>query len=316
MPTQNNTRTNITTVANKISTVFFDGGKQTNWDKVSKNFEQPLITIITSTFNAAADLPWTIESIKKHKYPNLQWIIVDGASTDGTITLLEDNSDIIDYWISEPDKGIYDAWNKALKYAKGEWIQFIGAGDELANPNVLSMVAPHLSKAFPTYDLVYGRLQFISETSREVIEEVGESWVNLKGKWECFRPKLPIHPAVYHHYKIIKEFGFDSKYKIAGDSKLLMLCIQRKDPLYIPILVDKMLTGGVSANIENNYRTSKEIIAISAELGIKPPLMHTLTENTKVLIKRLLLKVLPKKSVYQVADYYRKLLGKPKKQKD
>lgn len=306
------TQDNTSTAGHKT----LDGGKQTDWSNTPNSGEQPLITIITSTFNAAADLPWTIKSIKKQKYPNLQWIVVDGASTDGTTTLLANNSDIIDYWISEPDKGIYDAWNKALKYANGEWIQFIGAGDELASPDVLSMVAPHLSKAFPTYDLVYGRLQFISETSREIIEEVGEPWTNLKGKWECFRPKLPIHPAVYHHYKIIKELGFDSNYKIAGDSKLLMLCIQRKDPLYIPILVDKMLTGGISANIENNYRVSNEIIAISAELGIKPPLIHTLTEKTKVFTKRLLLKFFPQKKVYLIADYYRKILGKPRKWND
>lgn len=295
------------------STLDLKGGKNTNWDEIIKDKSLPLITVITSTFNAATDLPWTIESIKNTDYPNIQWVIADGGSTDGTIQLLHDNENIIDLWFSAPDKGIYDAWNKALVHVKGDWILFIGAGDELATTDVFSKMAPHLSNAYPKHDLVYGRLQIINETTRQVMEDISEPWDKIQGKWECFRPKLPIHPAVFHHHIITKSIGFDSKYKIAGDSKLLMICIKEKKPLYVPILIDKMLNGGVSASIENNYRTSKETKAISAELGISPPLLHLLSENAKVLSKRILTKTIPRSTVFVIADFYRKILGKTKK---
>lgn len=292
---------------------YLEGGRKTYWEDIARDQAQPLITIITSTYNAVSDLPWTIESIRKINYPNIQWIIADGGSTDGTIDLLRLNHEIIDLWFSAPDKGIYDAWNKALVHVKGEWILFIGAGDELASPDVFSKMAPYLSHAYPRHDLVYGRLQLINETTREVMEDIGTPWDEIKGKWECFRPKLPIHPAIFHHHKITKHNGFDSKYKIAGDSKLLIICIKQKDPLYVPILIDKMLSGGVSASIENNFRTTKEVREISAELGIAPPLTHLLMEHTKVFMKRLLVKFMPEKKLYFVADLYRKVLRKPKK---
>src|SRR5699024_5468308 len=110
---------------------------------VRQHSDLPIITIITSTYNVVQDLQWTIDSIREQTYPNIQWIIADGASTDGTVKMFEANSELIDYWFSEPDTGIYDAWNKALEHVKGDWLQFIGAGDELYGTSTLEKVAPY-----------------------------------------------------------------------------------------------------------------------------------------------------------------------------
>lgn len=106
----------------------------------------PLITIITSTFNAGEQLRFTAQSIKNQTYPHIQWIIVDGKSSDNTIDIIEELGELVSVWFSEKDSGIYDAWNKALKYAKGDWIQFIGAGDELAEADTLEKIAQILKR--------------------------------------------------------------------------------------------------------------------------------------------------------------------------
>lgn len=205
-----------------------------------------VITIITSTFNCAEDLKITASSIRNQTLiNNVQWIIADGASTDGTLEVIQNNLDIISNWFSQKDEGIYDAWNKAIKYAKGDWVQFIGAGDELANPNTLEEAALVLKTAHPSHDLVYGRLQYLSERERLVVDEVGMPWSEMKNKWEYFRPKLPIHPEVFHHITLFDESEpFDTSYTIASDSHFLMRSIQKKEPLYIPLLIDKMPLGG------------------------------------------------------------------------
>jgi len=274
----------------------------------------PLITIITSTFNAEQDLPLTIKSIREQDYQNIQWIVADGASRDSTVELLRENEDIIDYWFSAPDTGIYDAWNKALVHARGEWIQFIGAGDELAAQDTLSSVSPILATAHPQYDLVYGNLHYISEKGRMFIEEVGMPWDKMKMQWEGFRPKLPGHPAVFHHKTIMCKTGaLQEKYRIAGDSHFLLKHILNKDPLYIPLLIDRMPIGGISANLSASLLIAKEIFDINKDVGIKAPILHVIFEVLKLSGKVFLARCVPSSVSFFVADVYRVIIGKKKR---
>ncbi|MFP8967019.1 glycosyltransferase family 2 protein [Pokkaliibacter sp. CJK22405] len=263
----------------------------------------PLITIITSTFNAAKDLSWTINSIKAQNYPNIQWIVADGGSTDGTVELLQQNEDIIDYWFSAPDKGIYDAWTKALKHASGEWIQFIGAGDELAGPEVITKVAQQLADAHPQYELAYGNIEIISEGLRQHIEYIGEPWETLGIKWQGIRPALPIHPEVFHHKTIFQRITFN-QYKIAGDSYIVLSSILRKEPLYINLLIDRMPHGGISTNPKNILLTYQELKKINKSLGIRPPKVSAFTFLVRSLLKAFILKNFP--SAFNIiGDLYR-----------
>lgn len=99
---------------------------------------RPLITIITATYNAAKHLPYTIKSIREQTYKNIEWIVVDGASQDSTVELLKQNEDIVDYWVSEPDRGIADAWNKGLALASGCGVLILNAGDTYT-PNAIAL---------------------------------------------------------------------------------------------------------------------------------------------------------------------------------
>lgn len=273
-----------------------------------------IITVITSTFNCAKDLEITASAIRKQTIQNqVQWIIADGGSTDGTLDVIQRNLDIISFWLSEKDEGIYDAWNKAIKHANGNWIQFIGAGDELANNNTLEIALQYLETAYPKHDLVYGRLQYLSENDRQVIDEVGAPWADMKGKWEYFRPKLPIHPEVFHHISLFKEDQpFDTSYKIAGDSHFLMRAIKDRDPLYIPVLIDKMPLGGKTGHFSIAYQASLELKRACRELGFKPPLKHIVYETIKTQAKRFICYFFTPKIANAIANFYRTLSGKKK----
>ena len=289
-------------------------GKQVDWDAVARTPEQPLITIITSTYNAARDLHHTGDSIRKQSYPFIQWIIADGGSDDGTVAAIEQYHDIVDAWFSEPDSGIYDAWNKALRYAKGDWIQFLGAGDELADFSTLEKIVPVLAKAHPQHDLVYGNLLLLTEENREVLDCLGESWLTMKDKWSGFRPWLPAHPSVFHHNSLFGENEpFDLRFKIAADSYFMMKSIKKKAPLYTELLIDKMPVGGVSStftSVLNYYSETKQIARV---LGYVQTLKQQVFEYFLLITKFLISSVFPCSFSYVVADSFRLLCGKKKR---
>ncbi|SJN57346.1 PGL/p-HBAD biosynthesis glycosyltransferase/MT3031 [Vibrio ruber DSM 16370] len=291
-----------------------EGGRELTDGVKQGTPEQPLITIITSTFNAAKDLHWTIESIRAQTYPHIQWIIADGASTDGTVEILKQNEDIIDYWFSEPDKGIYHAWNKALPYIKGEWVQFLGAGDELTDSSVYQNISVELRNYINQYDLIYGSIEIISYESRRHIERIGESWSSLKFQWQGFRPALPVHPEVFHKASIfINGHKFDEKYKIAADSKLLLEVINNDNILFIDRDVVRMPFGGVSTDISHSLLVRKELLSICQDLNISQDKFSYIWCSIKESSKYIIFKVLGQRFFCNVMDIARFLCGRRRK---
>lgn len=112
----------------------------------------PRITIITITYNAEATLERTIESVERQDYTNIEYIVVDGKSTDGTMSIVERHAGRVDRWVSEPDGGLYYAMNKGLAMASGEYVWFVNAGDEVAEPDTIS----RMMATEPDADIYYG----------------------------------------------------------------------------------------------------------------------------------------------------------------
>lgn len=135
-----------------------EGGLRFREKKKKSHENRPLISIITASYNAEKDLLWTFKSIREQTYDNIEWIIIDGASTDETVSLIKKNEDIVDYWISEPDKGIADAWNKGLSMASGDGILILNAGD-VYSPDALSIFA----RNFNPNKIVCASAKLISE---------------------------------------------------------------------------------------------------------------------------------------------------------
>lgn len=202
----------------------------------------PLITIIIAVFNGAKTLQRCIDSINKQVYKNTELIIMDGASTDGTVPILEQNDSNITYWESKNDKGIAHAWNKALAHVKGDWVIFLGADDRFESKSALSDVVDKLQNDLIS-DVVYGRLVFEGGQNHGVAIGRAHNLSILKRR--MFIP----HPATFHRKKLFDEIGlFDQSFKMAMDYELLL----RKKKLtvkFIDYLITIMGGDGVSSRL-------------------------------------------------------------------
>lgn len=190
-----------------------------------------LISIITVTFNAAKHIQRCIDSVKSQSYKNIEHIIIDGDSTDGTIGILEKNTELLACWISEPDKGIYNAMNKGLKYAKGEWLYFLGADDFLFPE--FSQMALLLNARNTIY---YGQCLW------------GDTI--LGRKFSAYRLTIEgiCHHSILYPKKVFKKYTYSEKYVVNGDHLLNLQCWNDREfkKIYIPILIANFSQGGMS----------------------------------------------------------------------
>ena len=218
----------------------------------------PLITIIVSVYNCVETSKQCIDSVADQTYPSKELIIIDGGSKDGTVDLLKSNKAQISYWISEPDRGIYNARNKGLAQAKGEWICFLGADDYFWNPNVLTRISAYLEYAYPNFRVVYGKVALVSKNGK-TIDLMGYPWQQAKRKFMQIM-SIP-HIGLMHHRKLFEIHGkFNEHYRIAGDYDLLLRELKTRDALFVPdIVVAGMQYGGLGSNPKNSVLILKEI---------------------------------------------------------
>ena len=187
-------------------TRFLEGGRKTQ--NISIEIDgptSPRVSIIIVTYNAATTLQNCLNSVFKQRYFNLELIIIDGASTDGTIEILKENSHYIGYWRSENDTGIYDAMNKALKYITGKWVYFIGADDTLREE--FSDLIGDLKDSFGIY---YGSVWCRGKKCSGFINQYYQAKVGL------------YHQSMVYPAAVFKYHQYDVKYKIAADYVLNM----------------------------------------------------------------------------------------------
>ena len=209
----------------------------------------PKISIITVAYNAVDTIEETILSVINQTYSNIEYIIIDGGSIDGTIDIIKKYSDNISYWISEPDKGIYDAMNKGINIATGEWINFMNAGDIFYNFNTLVDIF-EINRTFA--DVVYG--DRISKCS------FGEFYHKVD-TLDKFNKYFPIfHQSTFIKTKILKNNKFDLKYKICADyNQLYQLYKQNYTFHYLPISISICeCENGVSTLEKNQIKRMAE----------------------------------------------------------
>jgi hypothetical protein len=178
---------------------------------------RPLITVITAVYNGAKTLERCLRSVISQNYDNIEYIIIDGGSTDGTLDIIRQYEPAIDYWLSEPDRGIYDAWNKGVQVAMGDWVAFLGA-DDMYLPGAIHSYMETIA-AWPDR-----RLEFISSRvnlthGTEVVRTIGKQW-----RWKSFRRYMSVaHVGSLHRLSLFQKYGlFDISYKISGDYEFLL----------------------------------------------------------------------------------------------
>jgi glycosyltransferase involved in cell wall biosynthesis len=224
-------------------------------------------TIITSTLNCRDALVKTIDSIRRQSCRSVQWIIADGGSTDGTVDLIRRNADVVEDWFSEPDQGIYDAWNKACRLIRGDWVLFLGAGDTLAEAATLALVEQAVGRLPPTTLIAYGDV--VQRVAGDIVYCFGE--VDLAG-WQLYRPALPAHQGTFHRAEILRDGRpFDTSYRIAGDSKLLLQVVRPELVHYLGLDVADMEPGGISSHPASSIKVMKEFLRLESDIGYRIP---------------------------------------------
>lgn len=230
--------------------------------------ETPLISIIVAVFNNARDLPQCLASVRAQSFTSRELIVVDGGSTDGTVDILREHSDQIAYCESSSDRGVYDAWNKALQHVKGEWVCFLGSDDRFHDTGVLQRMAPIIGGAYPKYRLVYGRLNIMDRDER-LLETVVRPWPAIRQAFFAGTTMVP-HTGAFHHRSLLQlHGGFDRHFRIAGDYDFLLRALKSENALYVDreILVD-MRVGGMSSSPRNIYVSLREIARARTKNGV------------------------------------------------
>ena len=199
------------------------------------------LSIVIATYNAEGFLNSCLESIVKEKTDSVELVIIDGGSTDSTINIINKYSDQIDFFLTEPDKGIYDAWNKAIGLAKGEWLTFIGS-DDVVYPGSLSIILQAIDSVLDNTEFIFSKAQVISSTGK-TIGYRGKEYI-----FDEFKKGMTIsHVFSLHRSRVFKKQGlFDLDYKICADYEFMMRYQNTLDSIFLPIVSVKMMIGGMS----------------------------------------------------------------------
>lgn len=216
------------------------------------------ITIITAVYNRQNTIGQALVSVASQSYKNVEHIVVDGASTDGTLSEIKAHMRRSVRLISEPDDGIYDALNKGIQAASGDVIGLMHSDDFFAHDEVLEYVARHLDQCGS--DAVYGDLDYVSATdpNKVVRHWVSGAYSRRKLAWGW----MPPHPTLFLRRHVIDRFGaYDTSYQIAADYEAILRWFGRGSvmPAYIPEVLVKMRVGGESnRSFERILRKSRE----------------------------------------------------------
>jgi glycosyltransferase involved in cell wall biosynthesis len=216
---------------------------------VAASHSLPLISVITACFNGAEFITNAIESVLSQTYPRLEYLIIDGGSTDGTVEIIRRYAPRLAYWHSQPDRGLAHAFNLGLAQAKGEWILFLNADDYLADATVLERMAPHLLKAGEA-DVVFGQIAFIprQQTKPENLTDIrGGPW-----RWSRFRFTCTIpHQAAFTRRRFFQGMGvFEEGKRATMDYEHYLRAGRRLKTVFVPQLVSLMRDGGASQDVQ------------------------------------------------------------------
>lgn len=204
------------------------------------------ITIITVAYNSAATIADTLASVAAQSHPDIEHIVVDGASTDATLAIVREHGAHVTTIVSQPDHGIYDAMNKGLALAQGDFVGFLNADDMLADADAVAAIA-RAAAGVPAVDVVYGDLVYVEQANPAQVVRFWRSGEfapsRLRYGW------MPPHPTLYVRRARLAELGaFDTRLRIAADYDFALRYLGRTGMrvAYVPQVLVRMRVGGAS----------------------------------------------------------------------
>ena len=230
------------------------------------------ISIITVCYNSAATIETTIQSVKSQTYNNIEYIVVDGNSKDGTIAIIKKYEGLITKWVSEPDKGLYDAMNKGIAMATGEVVGLINSDDMYQDSEVIENVMEQFNNNHEL-EVLYGNLVYVNY---EDTNKVVRNWISKKYYPRFFEnANVPPHPSLFVKKKVYEEAGlFDLDYKIASDYEFMLRIFKKHNfkSKYFNRLIVRMRLGGASnASLSSIIKQNKEVLNAWKKNNLKSP---------------------------------------------
>jgi len=226
------------------------------------------ITLITSVYNNQETIAEAIDSVLSQTYPDIEYIIIDGGSTDATVNIVKSYQNSLAAFISEPDQGIYDGLNKGIKLATGDVIGFLHSDDLYENNRVIETVAQVFIDN--SIDSIYGDLTYVNKNDPTRIIRYWKS-----GEFSLYKLRhgwMPPHPTFFVKRKVYEQYGlFDTRFKIAADYDLILRFLGKHQisTHYIPGVLIKMRVGGESnKSLKNVFRKSAEDLQAMKNNGI------------------------------------------------
>ncbi len=219
------------------------------------------ISIITIVYNRAHCIEDCIQSVLSQTYHDIEYLVIDGGSTDGTTNIIERYQDKIDYYVSEKDEGIFDALNKGIKHATGDVIGILNSDDFFYSKETLS----HIIEAFQysKADLVYAKGLFVSEDNIQKIKRIYPS--NPFNKFLLNFGWIPLHTTIFVKKEVFEKYGnYNPGYRIASDYEISLRWFKNDDiyKFYLNEWVVKMRLGGLSTSANLQLKKSKEDLRI------------------------------------------------------
>lgn len=228
------------------------------------------VSVVTVSFNSASVIEGCIKSVISQRGVDLEYIVIDGGSTDGTVEILSNFKDHIRVLISEPDRGVYDAMNKGLAQATGDIIGFLNSDDVYADPDALASLVAALEAA--KSDCVFADIEFVDDKGKLSRIFTGRSF--HPNKFE--RGVMVAHPSFYARTELVRSVGgFRATFKICGDFELMIKLLRQKGATwtYLPRTVVRMRLGGASTQgLKSYFVNSRELIEACRNCGLRPSL--------------------------------------------
>lgn len=229
------------------------------------------VSIITSCYNREKTIAQAIESVLSQDYPNIEYIVVDGASKDNTLAIINRYRGRISHIISEPDNGMYEGINKGIRAATGDIIGLLHSDDFLFSTNTISRIVKRFEET--QADFIYGNGLFVdSDNTNKVVR----NWIGGKySKWKVRHGWLPLHPTCYIRKSCMDKWGlYDESYKIAADSDFLFRYLYEADLKveYLNEYIVKMRMGGLSTDSKRRKMMWEEDIRMYKSHGMPPTL--------------------------------------------
>ncbi len=215
------------------------------------------VSIITAVYNGTQTIQGCIENILVQSYKNIEHIIVDGGSVDGTVDIIKRYSNVISYWVSEPDNGIYDAMNKGIMAATGDIVGILNCDDMYANGSVIEGIVKCLCEN--NVRSCYGDLVYVDQDDTDKVVRRWNSGDFYRDRFK--RGWMPPHPTFFVKKSVYKEYGvFNTGFRLAADYELMLRFLYRYNisTKYIPRPLVRMRTGGSSH--PGLYNTIKAIM--------------------------------------------------------